>query len=52
MVLEDDLLPQQQTPSVDDRLRELLPTAPDLAPVPAAVYNVAAQLLAVENGHR
>ena len=49
MVLEDDLLPQQQTPSVDDRLRELLPTAPDLAPVPAAVYNVAAQLLAVEN---
>lgn len=50
MVLEDDLLPRQQTPSVDDRLRELLPTAPDLTPVPAAVYNVAAQLLAVEKG--
>ncbi len=50
MVLADDLLPRQQTLSMDDRLRELLPTAPDLTPVPAAVYNVAAQLLAVEKG--
>lgn len=50
LVLDDDLRPQQQTANADPQLRDLLPTAPGLSPVPAAVYNVAAQLLAVENG--
>lgn len=50
LVLGDDLEPLHQTASVDVQLRRLLPTAPDLTPVPAAAYNVAAQLLAVERG--
>lgn len=50
LVLDDDLRPRQQTASADPQLRDLLPTSPDLTPVPAAAYNVAAQLLAVENG--
>jgi DNA-binding CsgD family transcriptional regulator len=43
-----DLL--DQTPRTDAHLRLLLPTSPGAAPVPAAAFNVAAQLLAVEAG--
>lgn len=50
LILDEELQLQHQTPEADLRLRELLPTAPDLTPVPAAAYNVAAQLLAVEAG--
>lgn len=50
LVLDDRLQVRQQTASVDRHLRALLPTAPDLGPVPAAALNVAAQLLAVEAG--
>jgi DNA-binding CsgD family transcriptional regulator len=50
LVLDEQLQPVQQTASVDVQLRRLLPTAPDLRPVPAAAYNVAAQLLAAERG--
>ncbi len=42
-----DLL--SRTPQTDTYLRALLPTAADRSPVPAAAYNVAAQLLAQEN---
>jgi DNA-binding CsgD family transcriptional regulator len=37
-----------QTPRTDAHLRLLLPTNPGTAPIPAAAYNVAAQLLAAE----
>jgi DNA-binding CsgD family transcriptional regulator len=50
LVLDDDLQILQQTAPVDQHLRALLPTAPDLSPVPAAALNVAAQLQAVESG--
>jgi len=50
LILDDDLRPTIQTPSVEANLRALLPTSPGLAPVPAAAYNVAAQLLASEQG--
>ena len=50
LILDDHLQPLHQTASVDVQLRRLLPTAPDLTPVPAAAYNVAAQLLAAECG--
>jgi DNA-binding CsgD family transcriptional regulator len=50
LILDDELRPRHHTTSVDAQLRELLPTAPDLTPVPAVAYNVAAQLLAVEKG--
>lgn len=50
LVLDDQLRILQQTASVEQHLRALLPTAPDLSPVPAAALNVAAQLLAVEAG--
>jgi DNA-binding CsgD family transcriptional regulator len=39
-----------QTPRTDAHLRLLLPTSPGAAPVPAAAFNVAAQLLAIEAG--
>ena len=39
-----------QTPRTDAHLRLLLPTDPGVPPVPAAAYNVAAQLLALEKG--
>jgi len=39
-----------QTPQSDAHLRSLLPTLAAAAPIPAAAYNVAAQLLAVESG--
>ena len=50
LVLDDGLQILQQTAPVDQHLRALLPTAPDLSPVPAAALNVAAQLQAVESG--
>lgn len=50
LVLAEDLEPLTQTPSTDAYLRALLPTDADRAPVPAAAYNVAAQLLAHEAG--
>lgn len=39
-----------QTPETDAYLRALVPPEPGAAPVPAGAYNVAAQLLAVEEG--
>lgn len=50
LLLSDDLAHLTQTPQTDDYLRALLPTAADRAPVPAGIYNVAAQLLAQEDG--
>ncbi|HET6952548.1 MAG TPA: helix-turn-helix transcriptional regulator [Acidimicrobiales bacterium] len=50
LLLGDDLRLLIQTPATDAYLRDLLPTAADRAPVPAAAYNVAAQLLAREQG--
>jgi len=50
LILSDDLQPMTQTPLVDARLRALLPTHAGQAPIPAAAYNVAAQLLAREQG--
>lgn len=50
LVLSAELSLLQQTAQTDRHLRLLLPTQPGAAPVPAAAYNVAAQLLAVEIG--
>ena len=50
LILSEDLQPMTQTPLVDTHLRALLPTDTDRAPIPAAAYNVAAQLLAREQG--
>ena len=50
LLLASDLTVQQQTPASEAHLRALLPTEEDRRPVPAAAYNVAAQLLAVEAG--
>lgn len=50
LVLTDDLHPASRTPAAETQLRRLLPTAPEQPPIPAAAYNVAAQLLAVEQG--
>lgn len=49
LLLSDALDLLSQTPQTDAYLRALLPTAADRSPVPAAAYNVAAQLLAREN---
>jgi DNA-binding CsgD family transcriptional regulator len=49
-LLDDDLRVLSQTPAGDSWLEILLPSSPDNAPVPASVYNVAAQLLAIEHG--
>jgi DNA-binding CsgD family transcriptional regulator len=54
VLLSDELDVIAQTSQIDADLRSLLPTGADAAPVPAAVYQVAAQLLAVEqqvDGH-
>ncbi|MGB7979870.1 MAG: hypothetical protein WCF36_03635 [Candidatus Nanopelagicales bacterium] len=48
LILTEDLQPMTHTPLVDTHLRALLPTDADRAPIPAAAYNVAAQLLARE----
>ncbi|GAA1871321.1 LuxR C-terminal-related transcriptional regulator [Pseudonocardia ailaonensis] len=50
LLLDDSLHPIARTPGTDAHLRALLPTPPDRSPVPAAAFNVAAQLLAVEAG--
>ncbi len=50
LVLSPDLQVRSQTPQAQAYLRELVPSAEDRQPIPAAAYNVAAQLLAVENG--
>jgi DNA-binding CsgD family transcriptional regulator len=50
LLLSVDLQPMTQTPLVDGHLRALLPTDAGRAPIPAAAYNVAAQLLAREQG--
>ncbi len=49
LLLSDSLDLLSRTPQTDTYLRALLPTAADRSPVPAAAYNVAAQLLAQEN---
>lgn len=48
LVLSEDLEVVSQTVAAEEWLRTLLPAARDLPPVPASVYNSAAQLLAVE----
>jgi DNA-binding CsgD family transcriptional regulator len=50
LLLSGQLALLDQTPRTDAHLRLLLPTSPGAAPVPAAAFNVAAQLLAVEAG--
>ena len=50
LLLSGRLALLDQTPRTDAHLRLLLPTSPGAAPVPAAAFNVAAQLLAVEAG--
>lgn len=50
LLVSNDLQLLTQTPQTDAYLRALLPTDADRAPVPAGAYNVAAQLLAQENG--
>lgn len=50
LLLTDDLRPVTHTPMAEASLRALLPTPADRAPIPAAAYNVAAQLLAREDG--
>jgi DNA-binding CsgD family transcriptional regulator len=49
-VLDDELRVLGQTPAGESWLQILLPAGPDRSPVPASVYNVAAQLLATEQG--
>ena len=50
VLVGDDLALRSATPATDAHLRALLPTDEERAPVPAAVYNVAARLLATEAG--
>lgn len=53
LLLGADLRVRLQTPSADNRLRVLNPPPPEpggLAPIPAAAYNVGAQLIAAEQG--
>ena len=50
LLLDGDLSLRRQTPHADEALRALLPTEESRRPVPAAAYNVGAQLLAVEAG--
>ena len=50
LLLSEDLEPVTQTAPADAYLRALLPTDADRSPVPAGAYNVAAQLLAQEDG--
>ena len=48
VLVDDALAVVGQTPESDPWLRLLLPTPEQFSPIPAAVYNVAAQLLALE----
>jgi DNA-binding CsgD family transcriptional regulator len=50
LIVDDELRITARTTAAADWLRSLLPTAAGRDPVPAAVYNVAAQLLAREAG--
>lgn len=50
LMLSAVLAPLGRTAQTDTHLRMLLPTPPTASPVPAAAYNVAAQLLAGEGG--
>ncbi len=50
LLLSPDLEVLRQTRQTEEYLRVLLPPAQGVAPVPASAYNVAAQLLAVEQG--
>lgn len=50
MVLDAGLQVLSQTPQTHDYLARLLPPSDRADPVPAAAYNVAAQLVAVEEG--
>jgi DNA-binding NarL/FixJ family response regulator len=50
LVLSPDLEVRAQTEETEEYLRILVPPEDDRRPVPAAAYNVAAQLLAVESG--
>jgi DNA-binding CsgD family transcriptional regulator len=50
LLLTPDLRVRGQTPQAEGYLRALVPPAEDRQPIPAAAYNVAAQLLAVEDG--
>lgn len=50
MFLSPDLRVIGQTPNTDARLRALLPTDTDRRPVPAGAYNVAAALVAANDG--
>jgi DNA-binding CsgD family transcriptional regulator len=50
LLLTPELRVRGQTPQAEGYLRALVPPAEDRQPIPAAAYNVAAQLLAVEDG--
>jgi len=50
LVLSPDLEVRAQTATTDAYLRALIPPTDERPPIPAAAYNVAAQLLAVEAG--
>lgn len=50
LLFNDDLALLGRTPTSREWLAQLLPTSPGTDPVPAAALNVAAQLLARENG--
>lgn len=50
VLVDDDLALLSQTAASEEWLRILLPPDPSQQPVPASVYNVAAQLLALEQG--
>lgn len=50
LILDDALCITGQTVAATAWLQRLLPTTPGMAPIPAAAYNVAAQLIAVEAG--
>ncbi len=50
LLLSPDLTIRAQTQQTTDYLRQLLPTPTERSPIPAAAYNVAAQLVAVEAG--
>ena len=48
LLLDNELHVVEQTPSTDTWLRVLVPVAADRPAIPAAAYNVGAQLLAIE----
>jgi DNA-binding CsgD family transcriptional regulator len=50
LLLSPDLRVRSQTPQAQEYLRALVPPAEGRQPIPAVAYNVAAQLLAAEDG--